>query len=81
MEGYVDKMRAWVDAVEEDEPIDDLIPVNGAPTIDNAKALGSRLRFIEERITPYRSTVRVPMIPEQSSREVGTGQHGGTDQR
>lgn len=33
--------------------MDDLIPVNSAPTPANAKALKSRLAFLEREILPY----------------------------
>jgi hypothetical protein len=50
LEGYVAEMRAWVRAVENGEPVDHLIPVNGAATKANAVALKSRLEFIAARI-------------------------------
>lgn len=52
LEGYLAEMCAWVKAVENGESVDDLIPVNGAPTMDNAKALKSRLSFLESEILP-----------------------------
>lgn len=52
LEGYLAEMRAWAKAVENGESVDDLIPVNGAPTMDNAKALKSRLSFLESEILP-----------------------------
>lgn len=52
LEGYIAEMRAWVQAVEKGEPVDDLIPVNGEPTPANAAALKSRLAFIENHILP-----------------------------
>jgi hypothetical protein len=52
LEGYVAEMGAWVKAVENGEAVDDLIPVNGAPTMENAKALKSRLSFLQSEILP-----------------------------
>ena len=52
LQAYLAEMEAWVTAVERGEATDELIPVNGAPTKDNAKALKSRLSFLEERILP-----------------------------
>ena len=52
LQGYLAETEAWVNAVEKGEAIDELIPVNGAPTKDNAKALKSRLSFLEESILP-----------------------------
>ncbi len=53
LDGYIGEMEAWVDAVENGKPMDDLIPVNSAPTPANAKALKSRLAFLEREILPY----------------------------
>lgn len=52
LEGYIAEMEAWIEAVEKGEPVDDLIPVNGAPTQANAAALRSRLSFIQSKILP-----------------------------
>lgn len=52
LEGYLAEMGAWVEAVVNDQAVDDLIPVNGAPTKENAKALKSRLSFLESEILP-----------------------------
>jgi hypothetical protein len=52
LEAYIAEMSAWVEAVEKGEPVDDLIPVNGAATPANAAALKSRLSFIENKILP-----------------------------
>lgn len=52
LEGYLAEMSAWAKAVETGEAVDDLIPVNGAPTMENAKALKSRLSFLESEILP-----------------------------
>jgi hypothetical protein len=52
LEGYLAEMGAWVKAVGNGESVDDLIPVNGAPTIDKATALKSRLSVLESEILP-----------------------------
>jgi hypothetical protein len=48
LDAYVFEMQRWVDAVEQGQSIDDVIPVNVAPTVEWAKRLGSRLQFIRE---------------------------------
>jgi hypothetical protein len=53
LEGYVGEMEAWVEAIQKGEPVDDLIPVNGAPTRENAAALKSRLLFIADKIISH----------------------------
>ncbi|SHG36519.1 hypothetical protein [Massilia sp. CF038] len=45
---YVDLMQAWADAAGQGASVADLIPVNVAPTQDNARALGSRLAYLRE---------------------------------
>jgi len=52
LKGYLAEMSAWVKAVENGDSVDDLIPVNAAPTKENADALKSRLSFLESRILP-----------------------------
>ena len=52
LDGYLAEMDAWVRAVENGETVEDLIPVNGAPTPENAKALKSRLSFLQSEILP-----------------------------
>lgn len=52
LEGYIAEMDAWVRAVKNGESVEELIPVNGAPTIANAEALESRLSFITTKILP-----------------------------
>jgi hypothetical protein len=44
---YVQEMRQWVNAVRENEPLDDVIPVNVVPTPENADKLDMRLSFLE----------------------------------
>lgn len=50
---YVAEMEAWVEAVEHGQSVDDLIPVNGVPTIENAEALKIRLGLIGREILPF----------------------------
>jgi hypothetical protein len=52
LDGYIGEMEAWVEAVENGQTTDDLIPVNAAPTLQNAEALKSRLGFLEREILP-----------------------------
>ena len=47
LEGYVDQMRRWVDAVRAGESLDDIIPVSAEPTAQHADMLAGRLDFIE----------------------------------
>jgi hypothetical protein len=52
LEGYVELMSEWVKAAADGTPIDKLIPVNVAPTPENAKLLESRLAFLSKEIIP-----------------------------
>jgi hypothetical protein len=45
---YVDEMRRWVKAVQEGSGLEDVIPVNAAPTTEHAGLLETRLDFVEE---------------------------------
>jgi hypothetical protein len=47
IEAYIGEMRAWVEAVQMGQPIDDLIPVNVPATEENALRLDARLRLLE----------------------------------
>lgn len=47
---YIAEMRAWVEAVRQGKGTDELIPVNGEPTEENAAALSSRLTFLENSV-------------------------------
>jgi hypothetical protein len=47
---YIDEMLEWVDAVEAGRLVDDLIPVNVAPTAANARALRTRLTLLEQEV-------------------------------
>jgi hypothetical protein len=48
LRSYIDEMRRWVAAVESDQSVDELIPVNATPTRENAVALKKRLDFLEK---------------------------------
>jgi len=56
LEGYIGAMREWVDAVKRGKNVDELIPVNAAPTTANAKELASRLKFLKEKILSRHSS-------------------------
>ena len=48
LEGYIEEMGRWVEAASHGRPVGDLIPVNVAPTRENAKMLKGRLKFLQE---------------------------------
>ncbi len=48
IEGYVEEMQRWVDAVRAGDSVDDLIPVNTPPTTEFADLLESRLRVLKD---------------------------------
>lgn len=48
--GYVAEMDRWVDAARTGAPVEDLIPVDAAPTPENANMLASRLDFIRTNL-------------------------------
>jgi hypothetical protein len=50
LDGYIGEMEEWIKAVEKGQSVEDLIPVNAPPTLNNAKALKSRMNFLDERI-------------------------------
>lgn len=50
LQGYIFEMRRWVRAVEAGRSTADLIPVDVRPTKTNAKALASRLKFLDENM-------------------------------
>jgi hypothetical protein len=43
-------MSRWVEAVKKRQPVDELVPVNAKPTLDNAQALEKRLAFLDREI-------------------------------
>jgi len=49
---YISQMRQWVAAAESGRPVDELIPVNAAATIETAVTLKKRLAFLESEILP-----------------------------
>ena len=50
---YIEEMERWADAVNAGKSIEQCIPVNGAPTRENAASLKTRLAFIEREILRY----------------------------
>jgi len=48
--GYVTEMQEWVDAVRNGDPLDELIPVNVAPTREHADMLATRVAFLRDRL-------------------------------
>jgi hypothetical protein len=50
LDGYIGAMEEWVDAADAGRPVDRLIPVNVAPTIENARQLRTRLEFLNREI-------------------------------
>ena len=50
LDSYVYEMRRWVTAVQKGDSLDELIPVNAAPTAEHADMLESRLKFIEDNM-------------------------------
>lgn len=52
LDGYMGEMDAWADAVEKGESTEDLIPVNGAPTMANVEMLRGRIEFLAREISP-----------------------------
>ncbi len=52
LDGYIGALEDWVSAVLNGEPTDELIPVDASESRENALALKSRLKFLDERILP-----------------------------
>lgn len=52
LKGYIEEMERWVNAVEKGMALNDIIPVNAEPTLENAKRLGARLEFLQREIVP-----------------------------
>jgi hypothetical protein len=50
LRGYVEEMRLWTTAAAEGRPLNDLIPVNVAPTPAHAEMLASRLDLLEREM-------------------------------
>jgi len=55
LEGYVELMSEWVEAATKGQPVDELIPVNVAPTPDSAKLLQTRLTFLGAEVVSLHS--------------------------
>lgn len=47
---YNEVMQDWVDAVNQGQPVENLIPVNAPPTKEYATMLQSRLTFLKEQL-------------------------------
>jgi hypothetical protein len=56
LEGYIYEMTKWVEAVRAGGSVDEIIPVNVAPTLEHAHALDNRLKLLQQEILPkYRA--------------------------
>ena len=64
--GYVKEMRRWIDAVRKGEELDEIIPVNVAPTTEHADMLESRLNFGAEKITGDNPTTASTSISDSA---------------
>ncbi len=53
LEGYIEEMERWGNAVEKGMALNDIIPVNAEPTLENAQRLRWRLEFISREILPF----------------------------
>jgi len=53
LDGYIEEMRLWVEAVNvAPSKVNDAIPVNAPPTKEYANMLAIRLEFLEENVLP-----------------------------
>lgn len=50
LDSYIGAMEEWVKAAKAGRSVENLIPVNVAPTAENAGRLESRLRFLDKEI-------------------------------
>ena len=50
LDSYIGAMQRWVEAAESGQPVDDLVPVNVPANKENAAALKTRLRMLDERV-------------------------------
>jgi hypothetical protein len=57
LEVYCVLMQDWVDAVRAGKSVGDLIPVNAAPTLENADALQTRLTTLQQLEIPERPEI------------------------
>jgi len=55
LDGYIGAMEEWIKAVKSGKSVEKLIPVNAPATIENAKDLEKRLKFIDKEILSYYS--------------------------
>ncbi len=53
LDGYIGAMDDWVKAAKAGQSVADLIPVNVSPTVENAKRLESRLRFLDKEVLAH----------------------------
>ena len=63
LDAYCLEMELWVEAIKGGKSVENLIPVNVAPTLENAEQLGGRLVFLRSEI--------LPRARAESGREVG----------
>ncbi len=59
VDGYISEMRRWAKAVNEGRSVKALIPVNVAPTLENAEKL-------ERRLNALRKIIRDTLMPRES---------------
>jgi hypothetical protein len=52
LDAYCSEMEAWVEAVQNGESVDELIPVNVPPTHEYAEQLSGRLAYLRSAILP-----------------------------
>jgi hypothetical protein len=52
LDAYLGAMEEWVAAARDGKPVSELIPVNVAPTKQNAEMLNVRLAFLDQKIRP-----------------------------
>ncbi len=50
LDAYIGAMEQWVEAAKAGRSVENLIPVNVSPTIENAAQLESRLSFLDKEI-------------------------------
>jgi hypothetical protein len=52
LDAYCFEMEAWVEAVENGESVEELIPVNAPATLEYAEQLSGRLKYLRSTILP-----------------------------
>src|ERR1017187_10666819 len=52
LDAYCSEMESWVEAVQNGESVDELIPVNVPPTREYAEQLSGRLGYLRSEILP-----------------------------